>query len=160
MVVRLSQWNYIYLKQKNNYYFIKKPPRNLEVSFFCCIFVIEIRTTTKTITTMITINEIRETQSNLRTTISQSIVEFMENHNCTELDVTDFDSTPVILEDLDTGVFSYTMDSLTYDGDGNVSVHCSNCEYNDTLYISSLHTDILVDVYEWLLENEEFMHFN
>ena len=130
----------------------------MEVSFFYCIFVIEIRTTTKTITTMITINEIRENQSKLRTAICQSIAEFMENHNCAELDVTDFDSTPVILEDLEISVFSYTMDSLTYDGNGNVSVDCSNSEYNDTLYISSLPTDILVDVYEWLLENEEFMH--
>ena len=111
---------------------------------------------------MITINEIREIQSKLRTTICQSIAEFMENHNCTELDVTDFDDTPIIMDDLDRSDFSYTMDKLTYYGNGNVSVHCSNCEYeyNETLYISTLNTDILIDVYEWLLENEDFIHFN
>ena len=108
---------------------------------------------------MITLNEIRENQSKLRTAIWQSIEEFMENHNCTELDVTDFDDTPIIIEDLERYDFSYTMDRLTYDG-VNVRVHCSNCENNDSFYISTLNTDVLIDVYEWLLENEEFMDFN
>ena len=109
---------------------------------------------------MITLNEIRENQSKLRTAIGQSIAEFMENHNCTKLDVTDFDSTPIIMEDLERYDYSYTMDRLTYDGNGNVSVHCSNCEDSETLYISVLNTDTLIDVYEWLLENEEFMDFD
>lgn len=109
---------------------------------------------------MITLNEIRKNQSELRTAICQSIVEFMENHNCTKLDVTDFDSTPVIMEDLERCDFSYTMDRLTYDGNGSVSVHCSNCEDSETLYISVLNTDILIDVYEWLLESEDFMDFD
>lgn len=109
---------------------------------------------------MIKLDEIRKELCEVRTTICQSIAEFMENHKCTELDVTDFDSTPVIMEDLEISVFSYTMDSLTYDGNGNVSVDCSNREYNETLYITTLNTDVLIDVYEWLLENEEFMDFN
>lgn len=108
---------------------------------------------------MITINEIRKTQSELKTAICQSIAEFMENHNCTELDVTEFDGTPVIMEDLERSDFSYTMDRLTYDGNGNVSVHCSNCEDNETLYITTLNTDALIDVYKWLLENEYFIFF-
>lgn len=109
---------------------------------------------------MITLDEIRKNQSKLRATIWQSISEFMEKHNCTELDVTDFDDTPVIMEDLERCDFSYTMDRLTYDGNGNVSVHCSNCEDSETLYVSILKTDTLIDVYEWLLENEEFMDFD
>lgn len=109
---------------------------------------------------MITLNEIRENQNKVRTAIWQSVAEFMEKHNCTELDVTDFDDTPVIMEDLERCDFSYTLDRITYDGNGNVRVHCSNCEDNESFYISTLHTDILIDVYEWLLENEEFMDFN
>lgn len=109
---------------------------------------------------MITLNEIRKNQSELKTTICQSIVEFMENHNCTELDVTDFDDTPIIMEDLERCDYTYTMDRLTYDGNGNVSVHCSNCEDNKTLYTTTLNTDVLIDVYEWLLENEEWLDFN
>lgn len=109
---------------------------------------------------MITINEFRGNQSELKTAICQSIVEFMENHNCTELDVTDFDSTPVIMEDLECCDYTYTMDRLTYDGNGNVSVHCSNCEDSEELYTTTLNTDTLVDVYEWLLENEEWLDFD
>ena len=109
---------------------------------------------------MITINEIRKNQSELRTAIWQSISEFMEKHNCTELDVTDFDSTPVIMEDLERSDYSWTMDRLTYDGNGNARVHCSNCEDSESFYVSTLHTDILIDVYEWLLENEEFVDFD
>ena len=108
---------------------------------------------------MITLDEIRKTRE-LKTAICQSIVEFMENHNCTELDVTDFDSTPVIMENSEYCDYTYTMDRLTYDGNGNVFVHCSNCEDNETLYTTSLNTDVLVDLYEWLLENEEWLDFN
>lgn len=109
---------------------------------------------------MITLNEIRKNQSELKTAICQSIAEFMERYNCTELDVTDFDSTPIIMEDLERCDFSYTMDRLTYDGNGNVQVHCSNCEFSDSFYITTLNTDALIDVYEWLLENEEWLDFN
>lgn len=109
---------------------------------------------------MITLDEIRKCLGEVRTAICQSIAEFMENHNCIELDVTDFDSTPVIMEDLERSDYSWTMDSLTYDGKGSVQVHCSNCEDNESFYISTLNTDIIIDVYEWLLENEDFMDFN
>ena len=109
---------------------------------------------------MIILDEIRKNQSKLRAAIRQSISEFMEKHNCTELDITDFDDTPIIMEDLERCDFSYTMDRLTYDGNGTVSVHCSNCEDSETLYVSILKTDTLIDVYEWLLENEEFMDFD
>ena len=50
---------------------------------------------------MIKVNEIRKDLGEVRNTICQSIAEFMENHNCTKLDVTDFDSTPIIMEDLE-----------------------------------------------------------
>ena len=109
---------------------------------------------------MITINEIRKNQSELRTAIWQSITEFMEKHNCTELDVTDFDSTPVIMEDLERCDYSYTMDRLTRCANGNVRIHCSNCEDSETLYVSTLNTDTLIDVYEWLLESEDFINFD
>lgn len=109
---------------------------------------------------MITLDEIRKKQSELKTAICQSIAEFMENHNCTELDVTEFDDTPIIMEDLERSDYSWTMDRLTYDGNGNVQVHCSNCEDCESFYLSTLNTDVLIDVYEWLLENEEFMDFD
>ena len=108
---------------------------------------------------MIKVNEIRKDLGKVRTAICQSIAEFMETHNCTELDVTDFDSTPVIIEDCEDCDNTYTMDRLTYDGNGNVEVHCSNSEDSETLYTISLNTDVLVDVYEWLLENEEWFVF-
>ena len=34
---------------KNNYYFVKKLAESLHISFFCIIFVVEIKTTTKTL---------------------------------------------------------------------------------------------------------------
>lgn len=109
---------------------------------------------------MIKVNEIRKDLCEVRTTICQSIAEFMEKHNCTELDVTDFDSTPVIMEDLEDCDYTYTMDRLTYDGNGNVEVHCSNSEDCESFYTTTLKTDVLIDVYEWLLENEEWMDFD
>ena len=62
---------------------------------------------------MIKLDEIRKDLGKVRTAICQSIAEFMENHNCTELDVTDFDSTPIIIEDCEDCDNTYTMDRLT-----------------------------------------------
>ena len=109
---------------------------------------------------MINFDEIREKRKELKSTIWASIAEFMEKHNCKELDVTDFDSTPIIMEDLERSDFSWTLDRITYDGNGTVRVHCSNCEDCESFYLSTLHTDILIDVYEWLLENEEWFVFD
>ena len=109
---------------------------------------------------MITLDEIRVKRNELKSALWQSIAEFMENHNCTELDVTEFDDTPIIMEDLERSDYSWTMDRLTYNGNGSVQVHCSNCEDSESFYISILNTDTLIDVYEWLLENEDFMDFD
>lgn len=107
---------------------------------------------------MINFDEIREKRKELKSTIWASIEEFMENHKCKELDVTEFDNTPIILEDLERYDYSYTLDRITYDG-VNVRVHFSNCEDNDSFFITTLGTDTLIDLYEWLLDNEEFFDF-
>ena len=108
---------------------------------------------------MMTFDEIRETRKALKSALWENIEKFMENHNCTELDVTEFSDTPVILEDLERSDYSYTMDRLTRCDNGNVRVECSNCEDNDSFAITILNTDTLIDIYEWLLDNEEFMDF-
>ena len=107
---------------------------------------------------MITITEIKNKYAEFKNTICGSITEFMVKHNCTELDVTEFDSTPIIIEDMECSAYTYTLDRVTYDGN-DVRVHCSNCEDNDSFYIKVLSLDLLIDLYEWLLENEEFMEF-
>lgn len=104
-------------------------------------------------------DEIREKRKELKSTIWANITEFMEKHNCKELDVTEFSDTPIILEDLERSDYSWTLDRITYDG-VNVRVHCSNCEDNDSFFITTLGTDTLIDLYEWLLDNEEFFDFD
>ena len=108
---------------------------------------------------MMNFDEIREKRKELKTALWASITEFMEKHNCKELDVTDFSDTPIILEDLERSDYSWTLDRITYDG-VNVRVHCSNCEDNDSFFITTLGTDTLIDLYEWLLDNEEFFDFD
>lgn len=108
---------------------------------------------------MMTLTEMRKKHDDLRTAICQSLAEFMEKHNCTKLDLTEFDSTPVILEDLERSDFSYTLDRITYDGNGNTRIYCSNNEDNDSFYTSVLNISTLIDIYEWLLDYEEFMDF-
>ena len=108
---------------------------------------------------MITLEEIREKREELKNALCSSITEFMEKHNCKELDVTDFDDTPIILEDLERSDFTYTLDRIVYNG-VNSRVYCSNREDDDSFYITSLGIDTLTDLYEWLLENEEFMEFD
>jgi hypothetical protein len=102
--------------------------------------------------------EVKRNLSKLRADLYANITDFMHKHNCKELDVTEFDSTPIILEDLERYDYSYTLDRITYNG-ANSRVYCSNCEDNDSFYITSLGIDTLTDLYEWLLDNEEFFDF-
>lgn len=109
---------------------------------------------------MINFAEIREKRKELKTALWENIEKFMEKHNCKELDVTEFSDTPIILEDLERSDYSWTLDRITRCDNGNVRVHCSNCEDSDSFFITTLGTDTLIDLYEWLLDNEEFMEFN
>lgn len=108
---------------------------------------------------MMTLNEIREKRNELKSALWENIEKFMESHNCTELDLTEFNDTPIILEDLERSDFSYTLDRIVRCQNGIVRVECSNCEDNNIFYTTVLNTDTLIDIYEWLLDNEEFMDF-
>lgn len=103
--------------------------------------------------------EVKRNLSKLRADLYANITDFMHKHKCNELGFTmDFDSTPIILEDMERSDYSYTLDRLTCD-DIMTRVHCSNCEGSNSFYLTALSTDALIDLYEWLLENEEFMDF-
>lgn len=109
--------------------------------------------------TMENLAEVRRNLSKLRADLYANITDFMHKHKCKELDFTmDFDSTPIILEDMERSDYSYTLDKLTC-YDIMARVHCSNCEDSDSFYLTALNTDVLFDLYEWLVENEEFMDF-
>lgn len=102
--------------------------------------------------------EVKRNLSKLRADLYANITDFMHKHKCKELDVTEFDDTPIILEDMERSDYSYTLDRLTCD-DIMARVHCSNCEDSDSFFLTALNTDALIDLYEWLVENEEFMEF-
>ena len=103
--------------------------------------------------------KIRKDLGKLRNDLCANIVNLLKKHDSKEVDVTDFDSTPIILEDLERCDYSYTLNRITADDYWSVRVEISNCEDDNTLTLMSLSTDVLFDLYEWLVENEEDIAF-
>lgn len=107
----------------------------------------------------VALKDIKSQRTALRVALYTYIAGFMINHNCKELDLTEFDDTPIILEDMERYDYSFTLDRIAIDGD-NVRVYCSSSIDSDSFFITTLNTDTLVELYEWLVDNEEFMEFD
>ena len=84
---------------------------------------------------MITLNEIRKNQSELKL-LSVRALQSLWKTITAQLDVTDFDSTPIIMEDLERSDFSYNGQNSPMMEMEMSSVHCSNCEDNETIKYS------------------------
>lgn len=97
----------------------------------------------------------------LRNDICSSIVDFMKKHNSTKIDVTaDFDDTPIIVESYDDSNATMTMDTLVLvDDDKDFEVSCSSSYSNDFFQSNNIGIDLLMELYEWLLDNEEYLEF-
>ena len=97
----------------------------------------------------------------LRDKIENYLISLLETHDTNSVDCYVCEGCPVIIDGVtfDDDYSTYTLDRIVYNG-VNSRVYCSNREDDDSFYITSLGIDTLTDLYEWLLENEEFMEFD
>lgn len=113
---------------------------------------------------MKTTKEFRQTLCNFRLELIDSLKEFLIKHNCKELDLHKCKSLdneirfrPIIIyADEDDISVNYLLDKIFIDCFDYINVYCSN-EYGQKQYfnIGGVTSDVMIDMYEWLIDNED-----
>lgn len=62
--------------------------------------------------------------------------------------------TPILQENVFDDNLSFTLDCVGI-RNGEVYFEGSSCVENITLFTTEIHVEVLIDIYEWLLANEE-----
>lgn len=100
--------------------------------------------------------ELRNDIQQARKEIVANLIELMKKHNCKKADSTFFDSTPIIIEGSMNSDETFTMDAMYLTNNNTeIRVECSCAYTNDDFDVSILPTDLLLDLWEWVIENED-----
>lgn len=107
---------------------------------------------------MKTILELQNTIREARNEAVSAIINIMKRNNRKEVETYEFDSTPIIIDSNDCDEI-YTLDAIqvvegitTY-----VTFFCSSSYSSDFVSSDRISTDNLIDVLEWITENEEVL---
>lgn len=92
----------------------------------------------------------------LRNEISCAIVALVSKHGVDKINIYDeYEDKPIIVESFNDSNDTMTMESISIIDAEHFDVTCSN-NYNDNDTFSNkvISTDLLLDLYKWLVENE------
>ena len=99
--------------------------------------------------------ELREQLGKCRNNTIKAIKDLMDKYNCTSLSVEKDYDNPTIIEDMESSVYTYVLTNL-YQKNDILYVGCSNFDGDDEgLRLSVVNTDLLIELLEWLEDNEE-----
>lgn len=91
----------------------------------------------------------------IRDSVIATIADILDEHSSDTMDVTDLGSTPVIWPDSDPEV-TFTLDRINFDR-GRTLVDSSSSFSNRTDRIEDISTDVLVDILDFLEDNEKMI---
>lgn len=108
--------------------------------------------------------EFRQTLCNFRLELIDALKEFLIKHNCKELDLhkckslgNEINFRPIIIYgDEDDIAVNYLLDKIVICSSDFICVYSSNA-YDQKQYftIGGVTTDAMIDMYEWLVDNED-----
>lgn len=98
---------------------------------------------------------IRNHIDDVKNEILDGIVSILEKHNCSSVEVTHLDSTPIIVESFDDSSDTMTLDKIVrLDNQRGLELSCSNSYTNDWFNAKIISVELLFDLYEWLIDYE------
>ena len=105
---------------------------------------------------MKTISELKNTIKEVRNEAVNAIINIMTKNNCKEVETYEFDNTPIIIDSNDCDDI-YTLDAVkVVEGTTPyVIFSCSSAYTNDYISSDRISIDNLMDVLEWINDNEE-----
>lgn len=89
----------------------------------------------------------------IRTEINQSIIEMLHKHGYNYEVTICIDDTPLLQEDFHDANDSFTLDCVGI-RNGDVYFEGSSCCEDITLFTWQTPVERLIDIYEWLVDNE------
>lgn len=96
---------------------------------------------------------------NARNDIKADIIKLFEKYNTTEIDCTEHNDCPIVFSGmgddcmiLDRVVYYPQLNRVVFEGSGSYS--------NEYFELNNIDFEILVEIYDWLIYNEQFLFEN
>lgn len=105
------------------------------------------------------IENFRKDVAILRKQIENYLISLLVTHDTNSVDCYDCEGCPVIINGVsfdDDSTFTLDRINLYLGKDGDyIEFDCSNSYSNDSVALLDMDIELLIDVYEWVKENEE-----
>jgi uncharacterized FAD-dependent dehydrogenase len=101
------------------------------------------------------INTLKEQIASVRENIESTLLAMMRHHNVEDIDCGGYSSTPLIANDADTITLNEIQLCRTKGGDEYILFEGSGDYGNIYITAKSIDIEYLIEVYEWVLENQE-----
>ena len=92
---------------------------------------------------------------NTRNEINNNIISMLNKHNTTEIECYESDDCPIVISGTEDNCM--TLDRVELSKNNTIILWCSGSWNNDYVSIQELDVEVLIEIYEWLIANEEFL---
>lgn len=118
------------------------------------LFIFAVQLKTKTFKIMSTSTKPFKGQiKDIRNTINEKLISLLKKYNTKQVDCVEFGDCPIIIYNSNCDK-CYTLDCINLNKD-NITFDCSSSYSNDSVALLDMDIELLIDVYEWVKENEE-----
>ena len=102
------------------------------------------------------IENFRKDVAILRKSIEDYLISLLKEYDVISIDCYPLGDTPTIIDSTsDTDTYTLDRINLYLGKDGNyIEFDCSSACTNDSVYVSDMDIELLIDVYEWVKANE------
>lgn len=85
----------------------------------------------------------------------KELIKIMDKHDCSMVETYELDETPIVIEG-DDWEDTYALDCISVEGDNLLMFSCSSPYEGDEEEVTSdeISTDILIEILEWVKDNE------
>lgn len=94
---------------------------------------------------------------NTRNEINDKIISMLDKHNTTEIECYECDDCPIVVSGTDDNCM--TLDRVELSNDNTIIFGCSGSWDNDYFSVQELDIELLIEIYEWLIENEDILFY-
>lgn len=91
--------------------------------------------------------------NDVRNKINQNLISLLKKYNTKQVDCVEIGDCPIIIYNSNCEN-SYTLDCINLNKD-KITFDCSSSYSNESVALLDMDVELLIDVYEWVKENEE-----
>lgn len=96
--------------------------------------------------------------NNTRNEINNNIISMLNKHNTTEIECYECDDCPIVISGTEDDCM--TLDCVVLSKNNTIILGCSGSWNNQHISILELDIEVLIEVYEWLIANEDILFYD